>query len=74
MYVGTEVGPFARRMKRKKWWLLAGANLAAILMVIRSQAQSPVVRFGLLAGALICFFIAIWQFNRPPLKEAEKDS
>jgi len=74
MYIGTGASPFAQRMKKSQGWIIAGGTIAAILMVTRSQAQSSVVRFGLLAGALICLFITAWQFSRPPLKKAGKDA
>jgi hypothetical protein len=69
MYIGSGRGPIAERMKERQGWLIAGATSAAVLMAIRYQALSSTIRFALATGAFAAVALAIWQFNRGPLKK-----
>jgi hypothetical protein len=68
MNLGTGVSPFAKRMKEKQGWLVAGAVFAAIFARVVYQAQSTSARFGFAAIALVALAVALWRFNRGSLK------
>jgi hypothetical protein len=68
MNLGTGVSPFAKRLKEKQGWLVAGAFVVAIFSVLAYQGQSTSARYGFGVTAVAALVVALWLFNRGSLK------